>query len=357
MRWHWAVPGPLAQYTGGYRYDAEVVSGLRARGVALDVHALAGRHPDADGSAQVAAAHTWTGSAAAGAGLIIDGLALPAFAPLLARSDPRGPVIALIHHPLALETGLDPDRARHLAQAEHAALSRVDAVVVTSAATRALLAGGELDAARLHVARPGTARVTRRLPKRPRPGPVRLLCVATLTPRKGHLRLLAALSGVRQVAWQLVCVGGDRGDQLYARRIRARRDRAGWRRRVRITGEVDPAALSRHYHEADLFVSASRLEGYGMALAEALMHGLPIVTTRGGAIAQTVPPTAGLRIHGAAPRHLRRALSQAMEQPGRRRHWTKQARRQARRLGGWCETTAVFEQAMCNAVARSTRHE
>lgn len=50
MRWHWAVPGPLAQYTGGYRYDAEVVSGLRARGVALDVHALAGRHPDADGS-------------------------------------------------------------------------------------------------------------------------------------------------------------------------------------------------------------------------------------------------------------------------------------------------------------------
>ena len=125
MRWHWAVPGPLAQYTGGYRYDAEVVSGLRARGVALDVHALAGRHPDADGSAQVAAAHTWTGSAAAGAGLIIDGLALPAFAPLLARSDPRGPVIALIHHPLALETGLDPDRARHLAQTEHAALSRV----------------------------------------------------------------------------------------------------------------------------------------------------------------------------------------------------------------------------------------
>ena len=357
MRWHWAIPGPLAQYTGGYRYDAEVVTGLRARGVALDVHALAGRHPDADGSAQAAAARTWIGSAAAGAGLIIDGLALPAFAPLLDRVDPRGPVIALIHHPLALETGLDPDRARHLAQTEQAALRRVDAVVVTSPATRALLAAGGLDAARLHVARPGTPRVMRRLPKRPRFGPVRLLCVATLIPRKGHLRLLAALSGVRRVPWRLVCVGGDRGDQVSARRIRARCDRAGWRRRVRITGEVDPAALSRHYHEADLFVSASRLEGYGMALAEALMHGVPIVTTRGGAIAETVPATAGLRVHGAAPRHLRRALSRALEQPGRRRHWARQARRQARRLGDWCETSAVFEQVMCSAAARAASHE
>ncbi|MGB7288749.1 MAG: hypothetical protein WBC62_01460, partial [Candidatus Macondimonas sp.] len=87
MKWHWALPGPLDQRTGGYRYDAQVVAALRARGTALQVHPLAGRHPDPDGVALAAADAVWRESAAAGAGLVIDGLALPAFGPALAAGD------------------------------------------------------------------------------------------------------------------------------------------------------------------------------------------------------------------------------------------------------------------------------
>lgn len=346
MKWHWALPGPLDQCTGGYRYDAQVVAALRARGMALQVHALAGRHPDPDGAAWAAAGAVWRESAVAGAGLVIDGLALPAFGPALAAGDHAGPVIALIHHSLALETGLEPDQARRLDHWETQALERVDAVVVTSAATRAVLAARGIAAARLHVALPGTDRPARRLPRPPRRGPARLLCVATLTPRKGHLRLLAALRGLRHLSWRLVCVGGERGAVGTARRIRATRDRAGWRRRVRLAGEVDARNLTQHYRQADLFVFASRLEGYGMALAEALAHGLPVVTTRGGAIAQTVPATTGIRVHGADPRALRRALAQALGASRPRRRWVAQARRHRRRLGDWSATATVFQTLM-----------
>lgn len=344
MNWHWAVPGPLEQMTGGYHYDAKVVAGLRARGVPITVHALAGRHPDPDALARAAAARAWRRSAGSAEGLIVDGLALPAFAPLLAAGGRRGPVIALMHHPLALETGLASGQARRLDTAERAALARVDAVVVASPATRTLMLERGVAPARIHVACPGTERPERRLPRPPRRGPLNLLCVATLTPRKGHLRLLGALRGARQGAWRLTCVGAAR-DGRTARRIQARRDRSGWRRRVRLTGEVTPAALSRHYRQADLFVFASHLEGYGMALAEALAYGVPVVTTRGGAIARTVPATAGLRVPGHLP-CLRRALVYAIGHNTARRRWAAQARRHRRRLPQWDETTAVFQRLM-----------
>ena len=344
MNWHWAVPGPLEQMTGGYHYDAKVVAGLRARGVPITVHALAGRHPDPDALARAAAARAWRRSAGSAGGLIVDGLALPAFAPLLAAGGRRGPVIALMHHPLALETGLASGQARRLDTAERAALARVDAVVVTSPATRTLMLERGLAPARIHVACPGTERPERRLPRPPRRGPLNLLCVATLTPRKGHLRLLGALRGARQGTWRLACVGAAR-DGRTARRIQARRDRSGWRRRVRLTGEVTPTALSRRYREADLFVFASHLEGYGMALAEALAYGVPVVTTRGGAIARTVPATAGLRVPGHLP-CLRRALVYAIGHNTARRRWAAQARRHRRRLPQWDETTAVFQRLM-----------
>jgi glycosyltransferase involved in cell wall biosynthesis len=277
---------------------------------------------------------------------VIDGLALPAFGPALAAGNHPGPVIALIHHPLALEAGLEPGQARRLDHWEAQALQRVDAVVVTSSGTRAMLVRRGVATAPLHVALPGIDHPARRLPRLPRRGPVWLLCVATLTPRKGHLRLLAALRGVRHLAWRLVCVGGERGAGNTARRIRASRDRSGWRQRVRLAGEVDAQALTQHYRQADLFVFASRLEGYGMALAEAMAHGLPVVTTRGGAIAQTVPATAGIRVHGADPRALQRALAQALGAPRLRRRWAAQARCQRRRLGCWKATAAVFHDLM-----------
>jgi glycosyltransferase involved in cell wall biosynthesis len=66
--------------------------------------------------------------------------------------------------------------------------------------------------------------------------------------------------------------------------------------------------LIHAYAEADLFVLASQLEGYGMVLAEARAAGLPIVATRGGAVAETLAGAAAVVVEPQSPEHLAGAL-------------------------------------------------
>ncbi len=229
-------------------------------------------------------------------------------------------------------------------------------MIVTSDATAAALAADyAVDAARITVVRPGTPPdTTRSLSLRAPLAPgdnVALLCVATLIPRKGHQILLDALAPLRALRWSLRCVGSATRDAATVRALAAQARALALDERVAFVGEVAPAGMPGEYARADLFVLATRYEGYGMAVAEALAHGVPVLATRTGAIAELVPPDAGVLVAPDDAPGFAAALAGLLQAPSRIAALAQGARRVRATLPGWQDAVLLFEQALRKAAA------
>lgn len=338
------VPGRLDQITGGYLFDRRIVEGLGEVGRIVAVHELAGRHPDADGVARDAVAAALA-SLPDGSPVVLDGMVLPAAAECLAREAERLRLVAFVHHPLALETGLSGAQSARLAALERRLLPLLRGAICPSPATEAALVAYGLAPQRIAIVPPGTGNGI--APGNPdvSGGPVRLLTVATLTPRKGHLVLAAALARIAELDWRWQCVGSlDRDPATTAalREFVARHDLAD---RVTLAGEFPPDAIATAYCAADCFVLPSFHEGYGMAFAEALAHGLPIVACRAGAVPDLVPDSAGILVPPGDDAALASALRQVIADPVLRRDLAAGAALAGVALPDWPESVALWAAA------------
>ena len=274
--------------------------------------------------------------------LVIDGLALGVLPDAARQIRERNPLLALVHHPLALETGLAAAESEAFFKSERAALEAVRGVVVTSPSTGTLLSDDyDVPPEIITVACPGTDRGE--MAPGSNDGIVRLLSVGSVVPRKGFDVLIEALSALTNLPWRLTIAGDRTRDAKAAAELDADLARYGLAGRVDLLGAVAPESLAALYTKADLFVLASRFEGYGMAYAEALAHGLPVVGTTAGAIPDTVPPNAGVLVEPNDVKALTRTLRMLIENR-KEREWLADGR--ARR-GAGASGLAGFGEAVC----------
>jgi glycosyltransferase involved in cell wall biosynthesis len=259
-----------------------------------------------------------------------------------------------VHHPVALETGLDPLEAERYGALERSALTYVRRVITTSQWTARTLATEGVPVAHLRVVEPGVDRRKTRGSTDPKaaalPGApadiLNLLCVGTLTPRKGHMVLLEALNEIRDRSWHLTCAGSLLRDPRTVAAIQHQIDRLSLRKRVSLLGDLDREALERQYSRADVFVLPSHLEGYGMALAEAVAFGLPVVSTTAGAIPETVPANASILVAPGDSRALAKALSSILDDPARRAALAANSRAARASLPTWATAATKFAAAL-----------
>ncbi|MGH9253880.1 MAG: glycosyltransferase family 4 protein [Vicinamibacterales bacterium] len=342
------APGPLDARTGGHIYNRRMAEGLRRRGWIVDVVELDASFPYPTRAALRDAARAFA-AIRTGTMTVVDSLAFGAMADLLECEAQRLRIVALVHLPLAADVSLDRDTAARFEEEECRALNTAALVVVTGRAALPLLAKYSLDTVRIVVIEPGTDRAP--LAHGSRGREIELLSVATLHAGKGHETLLEALAMVPHQEWKLTCAGSLTRDTQTADRVRATIQTLKLEDRVVLAGDLDGPALAACYDRADVFVLASRQETYGMAVAEALAHGLPVVATTTGAIAELVGNDAGLLVRVGDVPALVEALSRMLGDAGLRARLTEGACRARERLPGWEEASARMDASLTSLAA------
>jgi len=162
--------------------------------------------------------------------------------------------------------------------------------------------------------------------------PLTLLIVANLIPYKGHADLIAALAGIadRMPEWHLLCAGRDDGigaalaAQAHAAGLAGRIEFLGSRRDV-------PDLLAA----CDIAVLASHEEGFPNAVIEAMAAGKPVIATAVGGVPEAVKQgETGLLVPAHDPTALGDAILRLANDPARRAAMGQAARARARTLFG-----------------------
>lgn len=329
------VSGDIRTATGGYTYDRRVMALLPAFGVNVRHVALPDSFPNPS-DADLAETAKALAACPTDAALLIDGLVYGALPRTLIDGLNRR-IIALVHHPLFLETDLPHARKVELRDSESAALAAAEHIVVVSRTTRRLLVEQlGVDPEKITIAEPGTDPANRATGTGT---PLQILSVGAIMPRKAYDTLVEAVARLSDIDCRLTIAGAT---DRYPETVAALRDaiaRLGLHDRVTLAGKVVPATLERLYESADLYVSASLFEGYGMAIAEAMARGLPIVTATGGAAAETAGRLTALRVDTGNVEQLAATLRKALTDKRLRDQLADASWEAGRALPTWHETS------------------
>lgn len=335
------IPGDINTPTGGYIYDRKVIEQLRNQDVQVELIGLSSNFPNPSPADQ-AHAREALAQLPKDSPVIIDGLALGALDPGLVNSI-GWPIIALVHHPLADESGLDDENKKRLFETEFLNLQNASKIIVPSSHTASVLVSDYwVDQELITVAKPGfDLSIKQRAPI----DPPLIISVGIQVRRKGHDVLLKALSETRHLPWQAVIAGSPRDAEYSKQLLQLRRD-LNLESRVELVGHVDDARLADYYSKASVFALATRHEGYGMVFDEAMAYGLPIVTCDSGAVSETVGNQAAFLIEPDSPELMAEALARVLQEGQVYQAMSDAALQRAAELGSWAVTAKHFIEAL-----------
>ncbi|WP_262178718.1 glycosyltransferase family 4 protein [Haloarcula laminariae] len=285
MRVGLTLYGDLTDRSGGFRYDRQLVAGLRRAGDTVEVVELPwrdyGRGLLDNGSRALRRRLDVDVDV-----MLQDELAHPS----LVRTNRHlsYPVVSVVHHLRASE----PRPLSPLYGAvERRYLDTVDGVVCNSTTTQSVVTDLGVDAASTVVAPPAGDRLDpdidpTRIDSRAHAGPLRLVFVGNIERRKGLDTLVDGLAAA-DAETELTVVGRP-VDERYAQSVRSRVHEAGLDDRVAFAGRLSDDALASTLEDGHAIAVPSRYEGFGIVYLEGMSFGLAALASRAGGASDVV---------------------------------------------------------------------
>jgi glycosyltransferase involved in cell wall biosynthesis len=266
----------------------------------------------------------------------------------------RVPVVYLVHHLEWKDTPGIPRRA-YRAMVRWM-VGRGDRVWCNSRATRDGVAGLGIPAERIRVIPPGFSRFPEAAENPETSGPPAILCVGAVTRRKGQLDIVRACSNLKDLEFRLILAGSLREEPGYAAEVADAAAVLG--NAVEITGYLDKERVYRLMAGADILVHGAPWEAYGIALAEAMWAGLPVVASRAGAVPEMVTHgVEGLLYDPGDIEGLSEHLARLIVDDDLRTVMGAAARRRAEGLNTWETTCEEFVNLVEETAGRQVRRD
>ncbi len=175
----------------------------------------------------------------------------------------------------------------------------------------------------------------------------RLLLVGNVEVRKGIVEAVKALACSDIGSAELYIVGERDFEPGYLNKVEACIAEQGLEGRVHLLGRLSDEELIAEYSLADAFILPSYWEGYGMATAEAMAQGLPVISTTAGAIPDMIENgVSGLLAEPGDWQAMGECIHRLFTEPILRRNLAEGALRTASLFPSWDDTTALVLDAV-----------
>ncbi|WP_410764911.1 glycosyltransferase family 4 protein [Haloferax sp. DFSO60] len=347
------IYGPLDTRSGGYRYDFELVRGLRAAGDDVTIISLPERpylHRLRDNVGTTKRLRELDVDV-----LLQDELCHPSLAFVNSRVESDVPIVSVVHHLIAMEQQ-HPWRQRIRKEIETRYLRSVDAFVFNSETTKATVEA-RTSPTRSVTALPAGNRFSdycellseSDIQARAAESPLRIVTVGNLEPRKnvhGLVRGLARIPG----DWELTVVGAPVNTR-YQQFLRTLVAELGVSDRVTFTGRLSDSDLAETLTRSHLFAQPSQYEGFGIAALEAMGFGLPaLVSTNGGAQELVTHRVDGFLVDPADPSEITDFVAPLCQNRARLVALSLAARDRFLEHNSWDETANVVREFLCELV-------
>lgn len=289
MNLHFFITGDINTPSGEFIYNKKIIHGLRNRGYKVFVHNLPVDFPFPNTNS-IAQFEAVIKSIPSDDLMLIPEAIAGSNPSIIEKYTKSHKIIAFIHLPISLSNGLSIYQKEIVFASEKMVLPNIRFCITSNAFAKNALIERGIDETDIFLAQAGTDPYPQKSSYSTIP--VSLLCVSNYTRKNGHLNFIKALSVFKNQQWKLTCYGIKDYDPDYCDEVKSLIRKTGLTERIILNDAIPHDKISEVYLSSDLVVIPSDYESFGMSIAEALMHGIPVFASAAGLINRNIPPKA-----------------------------------------------------------------